>query len=291
MEHDRMPLDAAHAHTMAALTIGYISKTNTAAQLLAEHNTRCRYYMRDQELSRDTYEVAYARTQQLDDLTNLYRHLYVTDRNGTQTIQVESLLERLLDSSSSLKLPAWVSALIRYTPVMAAPITATRQLTKKRAPRKHPTITIRWSGPYSRTDIELTDLGYGPYLFAGKCYRQRVDRIQYCGITAQLFRHRFRDHHRLPKITRDLHIWLGTILSPKKPDRAILERAEKLLIYELQPELNNRCKVSVPEATTVVSHWETRDGKAIPNPLADVPDVLSWDGQTWRWGTLDLTSR
>lgn len=76
----------------------------------------------------------------------------------------------------------------------------------------HLTIKINWVGPYTPEDVATLDDGNGLYLFTGKRKGQRSEsHIQYFGITELAYRDRFKQHHKLPTINRDLGIWLGKV--------------------------------------------------------------------------------
>lgn len=158
---------------------------------------------------------------------------------------------------------------------------------------EHTTLIINWKGPYSYDDITNNpELRNGLYLAAGKQKYERGDNsIQYCGITEGNFSSRFRNHHKLPLITREQEFWLGTVAVPANASRYYLEMAEALIIYFWQPSLNEKKKISPPKSTTVINYWFTKDGQPRFNQRAiyrDLPDVLSWDTEHWRTGNLTV---
>lgn len=120
---------------------------------------------------------------------------------------------------------------------------------------EHTTLIINWKGPYSYDDITNNpELRNGLYLAAGKQKYERGDNsIQYCGITEGNFSLRFRNHHKLPLITREQEFWLGTVAVPANASRYYLEMAEALIIYFWQPSLNEKKKISPPKSTTVIN--------------------------------------
>ena len=157
---------------------------------------------------------------------------------------------------------------------------------------KHLTIIIHWRGPFVREEINTSHGGNGLYLFGGKCRYERKGQLQYCGITETSYQKRFREHHKLPKITRDLEIWLGQVLYPNRVNRRTLEEAERMMVYFWQPPLNERKKVNPPkQPTSLISHWFKQDGSprfrqvGLAGPLED---VLCWDGHFWRCGELRI---
>ena len=154
------------------------------------------------------------------------------------------------------------------------------------------TIIIHWKGPFLLEDVQASEFGNGLYLFTGKRKHERIEQIQYFGITEGLYRNRFNNyHHKIFEVTRDLSIWLGEIAYPSGFNRQHLETAEAILIYFWQPNLNDRKKVTPPKATTLISHWFKPDGtpRIYQKQLyKDLADVLCWDGEFWRTGNLSV---
>lgn len=154
------------------------------------------------------------------------------------------------------------------------------------------TIKINWHGPYDAAQLDDLDGGNGLYMFTGKRKHQRDEaEIQYFGITENTYKGRFKNHHKLPEINRDLGIWLGEIDYPSEYDRNHLETAEKIMVYFWQPVLNERKKFTPPQPTTVISHWFTADGSPRINQKViykNLPDVICWDGEHWRIGNLKV---
>jgi hypothetical protein len=148
----------------------------------------------------------------------------------------------------------------------------------------HQTVIIKWAGPVSVGDL-ANGSGGGLYLFTGRRAYERNDAIQYCGITVRDFCDRFVEHEKIPKITKNLRCWTGTLVVPKTYSRETLEAVEKLLIYMAQPHLNVRKKDGLPKSMTVISHWFKASGAPRYNRkgiFKDFPDVISWDGKHWR---------
>ena len=157
---------------------------------------------------------------------------------------------------------------------------------------EHNTIIINWKGPFTYDEIqENPEMGNGLYLAAGKQKYERENSIQYCGITEGSFARRFKDHHKIPQITREQEFWLGEVSVPEKATRHYLEIAETLIIYFWQPALNERKKYTPPKPTTVISYWLKKDGTPRRKQMSiykDLDDVLSWDGEYWRTGNLSV---
>lgn len=152
-------------------------------------------------------------------------------------------------------------------------------------------IQISWKGPFTLDEIECSDFNNGLYLLAGKRLYEREKTIQYCGITEGFYKNRFKKHHKLIEITRELEIWIGSISFPTNSTRTHLEIAEKIIIYFWQPELNERKRFSLPRPTTVISNWYKKNGDPRfnqKNIYSNLSDVLSWDGDYWRIGNLKL---
>jgi hypothetical protein len=156
----------------------------------------------------------------------------------------------------------------------------------------HTSIIIDWRGAFYLEEIyENPDWKNGVYLFFGKEKNKHVNKVQYCGITEGSFATRFSQHHKLPKINRDLRIWLGSVVYPQDASRYYLEIAEAIIIYFWQPALNDRKRVIPPKPVTLLSRWFKTDGSArlIQHSMCkEIDDVLSWDGKLWRTGNLSV---
>ena len=153
------------------------------------------------------------------------------------------------------------------------------------------TIRLHWRGPYTKEEVCDTNIGNGLYLLTGKRRYERSEQIQYCGITAGQFRNRFKQHHKISEITRELKIWLGEIAYPNEHTRMHLEIAESIVVYFWQPNLNERKKFYPPRPTALISHWFKPNGTPRFNQqhiYADLHDVLCWDGKLWRSGNLKV---
>ena len=152
-------------------------------------------------------------------------------------------------------------------------------------------IQVKWQGPYSVEEAEDMEFSNGLYLFAGKQKYERVSTIQYCGITKNSLKQRFKNHQKLPFVSNDLNIWFGSIIYPNLHSRDHLEIAEKIIIYFWQPSLNEKKRYSPPKPTTLISQWFKKDGSPRINQIAiykELHDVLSWDGEHWRSGNLEV---
>ncbi|NIC06554.1 hypothetical protein [Billgrantia bachuensis] len=154
------------------------------------------------------------------------------------------------------------------------------------------TIRLHWRGPYLLEEVCRSDIGNGLYLLTGKRKYERNEQIQYCGITESLYKNRFKQHHKIFEITRDLGVWLGEVVYPQEHSYS-LEIAESIIVYFWQPNLNERKRIYPPRPTALLSHWFKNDGAPRYNQLsiyADLHDVLCWDGELWRSGNLRVWS-
>ena len=131
------------------------------------------------------------------------------------------------------------------------------------------TIVINWRGPFTIEEVQNLDDGDGIYLLTGRKKYQRRDHIQYCGITAGLFRNRLsQKHHVLPEITRNLNVWLGQIAYPSRFKRHHLELAEHCIIHFLWPPCNKTKLYKFPLQAWIISQWFTRAGVPRINRLS-----------------------
>ncbi|OOF43376.1 hypothetical protein [Rodentibacter trehalosifermentans] len=165
---------------------------------------------------------------------------------------------------------------------------------------QHPFTLIHWFGPFSLDEIlENSEWGRktGLYLGIGKTKGSRNDsEILYCGISEQSYASRFKNHHKLPFITREQEIWLGQIISTPYPSnngayKAYLKEPERLLTYFMQPELNDKNTILVPRAGTVLNCWFKQNGQPRKKRVSathNLPDLISWDGNKWRSGNLTI---
>lgn len=149
-----------------------------------------------------------------------------------------------------------------------------------------------WRGPYSYAEIEeKPELGNGLYLATGKLKYEREPSIQYCGITEGSFIGRLKSHHKVHEINRGQEFWVGEIKYPNEASRHFLEIAESIIIYFWQPALNERKKVFAPKPITLVSKWFKKDGaprRRQQTMCKNLDDVISWDGELWRSGNLQV---
>lgn len=156
----------------------------------------------------------------------------------------------------------------------------------------HTTVIVDWHGPYSYSEVEeAPERGNGLYLATGKLKYGREATIQYCGITEGSFIGRFKTHHKVHKINREQEFWLGTIQYPGDASRYFLEMAESIIIYFWQPALNERKRVHIPKPITLVNKWFKKDGtprRRQHTMCKHLDDVISWDGELWRSGNLQV---
>ena len=154
------------------------------------------------------------------------------------------------------------------------------------------TYYVNWHGPYTYEDIcdsvhcnaeKPKDLSQnGLYVFIGKRKYAHSRLLQYVGITEGSFQDRFYQHHKRKEINRELSIWLGKIIAPKRHDRGGLESVEHMLAYFTQPSLNEKKTCTPPTIScAVISRFYFAKSntlrKRIPLLLQDIPDVMLWD--------------
>lgn len=161
-------------------------------------------------------------------------------------------------------------------------------------------IIIDWYGPFSLQDA-IKDVSQnswkGIYLAIGKTkYMRGRSPIQYVGI-GNLRSRLKEDHHKLKLIVRDRKIWLGDIVSlripgPKKKKTDILfDLAEWLLVYFLEPPLNDRKRRRPPhrEVTLINRWWKSDDSPRKRRPHPDWPILIDYPGidypvrVCWSW--------
>jgi len=158
----------------------------------------------------------------------------------------------------------------------------------------HTTIIVNWRGPLLYNEIEENpDWGNGLYLATGKLKYDRESTIQYCGITEGSFIKRFKNHHKVHEINREQEFWIGSVNYPNDATRHYLEMAESIIVYFWQPELNERKKLSMPKPISIINKWFKKDNspRLRQHPMCkDLSDVISWDGELWRSGNLQVWS-
>jgi len=156
--------------------------------------------------------------------------------------------------------------------------------------------SVRWRGPFTLKELdELVESGV-IYLVTGRKSAQKRDLIQYCGITEQSICYRKIRHRKISRITTNREIWIGW-LDSCRTTRPSLESAEKLLIYGLQPPLNQRKHRSQPKPASLISRWfepgpmSSRGvpewiPKEKPATFRRLHDLICWDGSYFRTGSL-----
>lgn len=154
---------------------------------------------------------------------------------------------------------------------------------------KEKVFVVHWRGPFTKEQVDAMDESGVVYLVTGLAAGKRKSTIQYFGITNQSICVRMKRHHKLSQDIADMQIWIGWIMhSPtNKPS---LEMVERLLIYLWQPPLNEKKKISLPKATSLLCHWFYPNWKALrtkPKTVKDLYDVICWDGTYWHTGHLD----
>ena len=159
------------------------------------------------------------------------------------------------------------------------------------------TYYVNWHGPYTYKSIcddahclaeKPEDLSEnGLYVFLGKKKYAHTKYLQYIGITEGSFKLRLLQHHKVDLINRELSIWLGKIVVPKRYNRDALEAVEHMIAYFAQPQMNEKKTCTPPKIDcTVISrfYFATSDTlrKKIPMLLQNIRDVIIWDQKNWR---------
>jgi hypothetical protein len=154
------------------------------------------------------------------------------------------------------------------------------------------TIILNWEGPFTLDEVlENKQRSNGLYIITGKGKYERCIDIQYCGITEGSFYNRLKNHHKASLVTREQEIWLAKVEYPVEVTRTFLEKAESIIVYFWQPNLNDRKKVYPPTPITLVNKWYKKDGSPRlrqHSMMKDLADVLCWDGEYWRSGNLSV---
>lgn len=154
---------------------------------------------------------------------------------------------------------------------------------------KHLAIVIDWYGPYSMSQAleasKNNGYGAGLYVGIGKQYNERgLSNPQYIGLSRNLAA-RLSNHQTLPKITRDLKIWLGEIATSdpnekkKKSTSVSLDYAEWLHAFFLQLPLNEKKKINPPtRSVTLLNRWWKRDYETpwVKRPHSLWPDLIDF---------------
>lgn len=115
---------------------------------------------------------------------------------------------------------------------------------------KHIAIVVDWFGPFSFEQaraIARAHFADGLYMLIGKVKYQKANpKLQYIAVAKGLYARLGRQHHAVPKLTRDLKIWLGEVASIGIPGRkrkvvhTQLDLAEWVHSYFLDLPLNER---------------------------------------------------
>lgn len=146
---------------------------------------------------------------------------------------------------------------------------------------------IEWYGPYTLCAARSASFDYadGIYLAIGKVGRQRGAKLQYVGLASDLASRLNGYHHKLPRIERDLELWLGEVVSPRTPGRKIkvtdrmLDLAEWAHAYFLQLPLNTQKRSTPPDRPiTVYNRWWRTDYETPyrRRPHRDWPDIIDY---------------
>jgi len=153
-------------------------------------------------------------------------------------------------------------------------------------------IIIEWFGPYktiseaSKAAREAFDDGL--YAVVGKQPYERESALQYVGIASQLSTRVNGQHHKIPEVTKERSLWLGEVVTPRRPGKklkvtdSMLDLAEWAHAYFLQLPLNeNKTKSPPPYPVTVYNRWWKKDYETPfrRRPHIDWPDVIDFLGR------------
>ncbi|GBE30159.1 MAG TPA: hypothetical protein ENH10_10380 [Bacteroidetes bacterium] len=158
--------------------------------------------------------------------------------------------------------------------------------------RKPIAVVINWFGPYSyRGAIHAArDDGYtdGLYLAIGRQKFDKKDRVQYVGVSNNLYKRIKPIHPTLKLIDQKLILWLGEVASTGIPGKQIagkspaLEMAEWAHVYFIDPILNDKKRMNPPSSpVTVINRWWHSDYETPwkRKPHADWPDMIDYWGK------------
>lgn len=156
---------------------------------------------------------------------------------------------------------------------------------------KYVSIIIDWYGPYNLEDAikySKKDYADGLYMAIGKIKNQKsLSKLQYIGISQELFNRLGRNHHKIKKLSQECEIWLGEVGSygiPGKKEKVTdtqLDLAEWLHVYFLNLPLNSKKKKNPPsQFATVLNRWWFTDYETLrkKRPHCDWPDIIDFMG-------------
>ena len=160
------------------------------------------------------------------------------------------------------------------------------------------TIFVNWHGPFAYEEIKNRHHylsgdstkyleGNGLYAITGSVKYQRGKPIlQYIGITEKPYAERFRNHHILEKVTRDVNFWLGKVVNSAGATRKDFEDAEYIMVFfNSAAPLNERKGVNPPKFECSVISKFFKGNKMIPYKnvpaiVHDLPEVMIWNPET-----------
>lgn len=149
---------------------------------------------------------------------------------------------------------------------------------------------IEWYGPYTFEEAQKAsrfDYDDGLYMVVGKRKNKQLNLLQYIGIATYLNSRLSKNHHKIPKVTRDQFIWLGEVTSPRSPGKKLkvtdkmLDLAEWAHVYFLQLPLNKKKKANPPDRAIIVyNRWWQKDYETqyLKRPHKDWPDIIDFQG-------------
>lgn len=147
---------------------------------------------------------------------------------------------------------------------------------------------IQWTGPFlnpeelKQWEIENQEFRFNLYILSGKESRKRTIS-HYVGMTEQdyIYQRLSYNHDHLPKIKKELNIWIGRFSCPKHATHENISIAEALLISYWQPELNKCKKAYMPnECICLINQWFKPNHNQLANRIyaaQKIPDVILYD--------------
>lgn len=152
-------------------------------------------------------------------------------------------------------------------------------------------LMLQWIGPFfnleelKQWEIENQTLRCNLYILTGKEFRKRTVS-HYVGMTEQefIYLRLGKNHDHLPKIKKDLSIWVCRFSCPEHATHENISIAETLLISIRQPELNKVKKAYFPnKSICLINQWFKPNCVQLYNriyPEQSIPDVLVYNSHT-----------
>jgi hypothetical protein len=159
---------------------------------------------------------------------------------------------------------------------------------------KHIAIVVDWFGPYTTikaaSEAAKADFRAGLYMCIGKVAHQKSpSRLQYVGISSELWKRVGPAHTTLQKVSQFRLIWLGEIATVGVPGRkqkvtdVCLDLAEWAHAYFLRLPLNSQKTAYPPDKpVTVLNRWWRKNLTPRNNrPHPEWPDIIDFAGKEY----------